>query len=146
MIAGRAMQTPNPVEDAIEALGGQVEDLAVVCRVTSAAVYKWIQRGRILDVQHAIMIARATAERGHPISIERLAGFAVPTGPQGGDANDVLAGRRRQAVAPRSVTRDKEATPPSARSGSRLSARRRRRDKISPCNRAVTCLRTGTDG
>ena len=66
----------NPVQQAIDALGGRLEDLAVVCRVSATGVWQWLQKGKIHNAQHAVMAAEECARRGHPeITVARLAGI-----------------------------------------------------------------------
>jgi len=66
----------NVVAEAMAALGGQLEDVAVVCRVSASAVWKWLKKGQVSDARCAVLIARACAERGHTkITVARLAGL-----------------------------------------------------------------------
>jgi hypothetical protein len=65
------MAHANPVQEAIDLLGGRLEDVAVICRCTAQAVKKWLVQGRIPGSEDAALIAKATG-----IPFWRLAGFA----------------------------------------------------------------------
>ena len=66
-------------------LGGRVERVAVICDVSAQTVFTWLNRGRIFDAQHAVAVANACAERGHPeITVARLAGLEEGTQAQHG--------------------------------------------------------------
>jgi len=75
----------NPVREAMDVLGGRLEDVAVVCRCSAQAVHKWLKVGLVPSGRYAVLIARATLERGQPVSVDRLVGLPVEgTAPNGG--------------------------------------------------------------
>jgi hypothetical protein len=63
------------IEEAIKWLGGSLEDVAVVARVTSQAVSLWRAAGRMNNARHVILVHEATVAAGHPVSMRRLAGL-----------------------------------------------------------------------
>ena len=72
----------NVVKEAIEALGGRIEDVAVVARAGSATVWRWRSLGFIPKTREAVLIANACTAAGHPeITVARLAGMNGEGGP-----------------------------------------------------------------
>lgn len=68
----------NPVEEAIERLGGQREDVAAVCRVSRTAVDQWLKLGYVPRTRYAVVLSWATG-----ISVTRLAGLDESGRPTG---------------------------------------------------------------
>jgi hypothetical protein len=58
----------NAVASAVSAVGGPTK-AAIICRVSNAAVHKWIQRGSINGLRHALRLSRASG-----VPIEQFVG------------------------------------------------------------------------
>ena len=64
----RGGKKTNAVASAVSAVGGPTK-AAIICRVSNAAVHKWIQRGSINGLRHALRLSRASG-----IPIEQFVG------------------------------------------------------------------------
>lgn len=111
----------NAVAEAIEILGGQLEDVAVICRVTRDAVKKWIDRGRIIKGLDAWAVSEATAARGRRISMERLIGV-----PETSPAPEQAPARTRAAGGVAQVSKETAAAPSVAGAVAEILAARQR--------------------
>ena len=67
--------TKSAIAQAMEILGGRVEDVAVICRVGAPTVTLWLKKGRVSWARDAIRIAQATAKKGQPVTVEALCGL-----------------------------------------------------------------------
>jgi hypothetical protein len=64
---GRRAKEDNAVAVAVAAVGGPTK-AARICRVSNAAIHKWIQRGGITRLSDALRLSRASG-----IAIDRFA-------------------------------------------------------------------------
>lgn len=82
----------NPVTTAVDVVGGPTQ-ASFICRVSAAAIYKWRKEGWVQDSRAAVLLARATQEKGTPISVAALAGLEVHNG-NGTSPSEERRGRR----------------------------------------------------
>ena len=59
MKRGRGRKTDNAIALAVASVGGPTK-AARICRVSNAAIHKWIQRGSISFLVHALRLSRAS--------------------------------------------------------------------------------------
>jgi hypothetical protein len=59
MKRGRGRKTDNAIARAVASLGGPTK-AAIACRVSNAAIHKWIQRGSVSLLVHALRLSRAS--------------------------------------------------------------------------------------
>lgn len=97
----------NPIRLAMRIVGGtperpegRPEHVAAICNVSSQTVYNWIKDGFLRDARHAVALARATLEKGAPLSVAVLCGVEpVGTGGAGGPGSNYRAKRAFQKEA-----------------------------------------------
>jgi hypothetical protein len=68
MKRGRGRRKTNAIAMAVSAVGGPTK-AARICRVSNAAIHKWIQRGSISGLSHALRLSRASG-----VPIEQFVG------------------------------------------------------------------------
>jgi len=68
MKRGTKRKKDNAVERAVSAVGGPTK-AAGICRVSNTAVHKWIRRGSVTLLKHALRLSRASG-----IPIEEFVG------------------------------------------------------------------------
>jgi DNA-binding transcriptional regulator YdaS (Cro superfamily) len=59
MKRGEAKKRENPVAEAVSAVGGPTK-AARICGVSNTAVHKWIRRGSVALLKHALPLSRAS--------------------------------------------------------------------------------------
>ena len=65
-----AKRATNPVQRAVDKAGG-VRKVALACGVSTQAVYKWIESGRVVNINFAFLLADAAGT-----DVRELAGNA----------------------------------------------------------------------
>jgi hypothetical protein len=82
----------TPVSRAVDIVGGPTE-ASFITRASAATIYKWRKEGYVADSRAAVLLARATQEKGQPVSIAALAGLELVNG-NGGEPEEKRAPRR----------------------------------------------------
>ena len=67
----------SAVREAVRILGGPTR-ASCACLVSNKAVYQWLDLGYVPTRRNALLMARATEDRGTPISAARLMALPEP--------------------------------------------------------------------
>lgn len=95
----------SPLATAVEIVGGMSWAVAI-SGLTKEGLTVALRRGHIVDGRAAVKLARATLEKGRPISVDALVGLRDELLPSGTDGPGMTTkGAAARSPAPRKVSR-----------------------------------------